>query len=211
MIKRVLLDIDDVLNEFTVHALRKVGCQMSGGWRDYMPEWEFNIVKAANEMLGDQRNADRCAGRPRLHASCNMTSDEFWDCIEYSDWVGVPKSRWFDDVIASARKFAGVHNISLVTAPVVRSNGEVDFACVQGKLNWVEWNLPSFLDKLVICRNKWVLATDGSVLIDDSDANVNLFRKYGGKAITFPRPWNKMHALSSNPMAYVNGALEALA
>lgn len=208
MIERILLDLDDVLNEFTVHAMRHVGCYMPGGWRDYNPKHGFNIVRAVNDML-------------RRQAACGVTlcsgffnhykHDSFWASITQDVWESVPKSRWFDEIMSFALDWVCEKNVFVVTAPVKNSDGMLSSGCIEGKLRWFAEHVPLSQDQLIIAKSKWALATSGSVLIDDYDKNVHLFRGYGGRAILFPRPWNSLHQLSNCPMTYVESFAGAIA
>lgn len=45
-------------------------------------------------------------------------------------------------------------------------------------------------------------ALSGAVLIDDSDSNVDKYRKAGGEAVLFPQPWNENRKHMSEPVSY---------
>ena len=64
---RILLDLDDVCNRFTMHALKQVGCPIDElAYRDFNPEWGWDIVAAANA----------------LHPTREFTPAEFWDSAQ---------------------------------------------------------------------------------------------------------------------------------
>ena len=44
--------------------------------------------------------------------------------------------------------------------------------------------------KASVCQSK-------TLLIDDSDKNVDSFRKCGGHAVLVPRPWNSLHGFNA--------------
>lgn len=52
--------------------------------------------------------------------------------------------------------------------------------------------------KLCVWDEKFMLAADNRVLIDDSDANCAAFRLAGGHCIHFPQPWNDARRYVSN-------------
>jgi len=201
MISKVLLDLDDVLNEFTIHAMRHVGCHMPGGWRDYNPKFGFNIIAATNDVL---RHQERC--RPYEPFSYNS----FWSKITKDVWESVPKSKLFDDITSLASYLVGIDNIFVVTSPITDQDGVLSSNCIDGKLRWIDEHVPLSQHQLVITKSKWTLATPDNLLIDDSDKNVNEFRNYGGKAILFPRPWNSLNSFSYCPMEFVGKIVEAL-
>jgi 5'(3')-deoxyribonucleotidase len=53
-------------------------------------------------------------------------------------------------------------------------------------------------------------ARSDQLLIDDNDTNVERFRARGGRAILFPRPWNRNHELSGDPMSHLREELSEL-
>ena len=64
--KRILLDLDDVCNRFTMYALKRVGCPVDElAYRDFNPAWGWDIVQAANE----------------LHPNRQFTPVEFWNSL----------------------------------------------------------------------------------------------------------------------------------
>ncbi|KKK51347.1 hypothetical protein LCGC14_3115840, partial [marine sediment metagenome] len=53
-IKKIVLDLDDVLNDFSMSALKLVGCEVKSS-RDFDafdPAWGYDIIKAANGLIG---------------------------------------------------------------------------------------------------------------------------------------------------------------
>ncbi len=36
-----------------------------------------------------------------------------------------------------------------------------------------------------------------ALIIDDSDANIDKFREWGGRGLLVPRPWNTLHATNT--------------
>lgn len=60
-----------------------------------------------------------------------------------------------------------------------------------GKRAWVKQHFPQgWHRRLSLLEDKSHQAGPGRLLIDDSDENVEVFRKHGGSAILVPRPWN---------------------
>ena len=48
---RILLDLDDVCNRFTMYALKQVGCPIDElAYRNFNPAWGWDIVSAANAL-----------------------------------------------------------------------------------------------------------------------------------------------------------------
>ena len=57
---------------------------------------------------------------------------------------------------------------------------------------------------------RYLIANENTLLIDDCDVNVGLWRRFGGKAILLPQRYNDAHAHFHRPLGYVGEQLEAL-
>jgi 5'(3')-deoxyribonucleotidase len=166
--KRIFLDLDDVLNDFTMHSLRSVGCKL----KEYDPEWGWDIVRACN------------ATHPRWHC----TPQTFWNSFGRDHWATIPKSGMCDWLIERSVSLVGYENVCILTSPTP------DPDCTAGKQEWIQTNLPGFLHgQFLIGPRKDFCAAPDALLIDDRDKNVDDFRSAGGQAILVPRPWNTLH------------------
>jgi 5'(3')-deoxyribonucleotidase len=170
----IFLDLDDVLNRFSMYALQSVGCCVDVyDESDWRPEWGFDIVKAANE----------------LHATVEkFAPNDFWDRIQKHVWAETPKSSEYEDLLKLCNRLAQYSHTCILSAPTH------DPECAAGKMDWITWNLPKELQRnFLIGPHKNFCARPDALLIDDSDANVRAFRAWGGQAYLFPRPWNTSH------------------
>lgn len=174
---RIFLDLDDVLNYFTMYALQFVGCLVEKDeFSAYNPDWDFNIVRAANEL------------HP-YPTSVFHTETSFWESFPQSFWANVPKSRGCDWFVNKCEELVGRENVYVLTCPTR------DPQSLDGKLEWIHNNLPKWIHRqYLIGPPKHLCANPHSILIDDSDKNVNAFREHGGQAFLVPRPWNSSHA-----------------
>lgn len=135
-----------------------------------------------------------------------ITHAEFWDRI-----VQTPNF-WADlDFTPQGR--------ALISAVNLRPNTEWWFAtsptgcavAAEGKYRWVEKHLgKDATSKIVLVQDKWLLARQGAVLIDDRDYNVEAFCQKGGIGIHWPRNWNNARFNSHQPLDYVLNRLEYL-
>lgn len=174
MINRILVDVDDVMNECTRYALQWLGIPFdyANFYRKYPSRYGYDIVTAANDILGYDR----------------FTVPSFWSMIPREFWASAPKSVEADYLLAKCSEIVGQDNICLLTAPTK------DPDCLAGKLEWIQRVMPPWLHRqYLVGPRKTFCAYEGSLLIDDSDANVEKFRAAGGKAILVPRPWNALH------------------
>jgi 5'(3')-deoxyribonucleotidase len=128
-----------------------------------------------------------------------FTVDELWRSIPRSFWANVQKSDMCDWLVEKCAYLVGCDNVFILTAPIRVPD------CSAGKVEWIQRFLPMFLhDQFMIGRPKYLCANQESLLIDDSDSNVNDFRRAGGRAVLVPRPWNSARDRSSKLMV-MNG------
>jgi len=205
-ISRIALDLDDVCNEFTLHALAAFGCDIKPDeFSKYKPEWNFDILKAAREL--DFRD------RPQI------TSEEFWETFDRDFWAGLPESAEFRELLGLTYDIVGLENTFILTAPICGPAHETATAdwcnitagCLAGKYNWIQDHLPPEMrNNFSMSPVKHLSAAPDALLIDDSDSNVNAFRAAGGQAVVMPRPWNTHHGLTSAPMSWIYSELSKI-
>lgn len=171
MIKRILLDMDDVLNQFSMPILTElVGKKLD--YDDYPEHLGYDIVGAYRYFTGD-----------------NQTSTEgVWWMMPTWVWYEAPISPQFATLINKSRDAVGSKNVFVCTAPTLNPE------CAKGKMNWIQNYLPRFLHRnFFITPNKAELADAQTLLIDDSEKNTDAFIQAGGHAWLMPRPWNRCH------------------
>jgi 5'(3')-deoxyribonucleotidase len=177
-INTIFLDLDDVLNDFTMFTLRSLGCDIV----DYYPAWGWDIVKAANAM----------------HPSRIFTKETFWDSLDRKHWATVPKSEMCDWLVRECAGLVGCKNVYILSAPTI------DPDSLAGKLEWIHSNLPAWIHRqFLIGPHKHLCARPDALLIDDRDKNVEDFQEAGGRTILVPRPWNHRSVYSDNAKAFV--------
>lgn len=176
IIKRIFLDVDDVLADFSLAAIRHIGIDLDHVDLDsYYERFGYDIVLSTNYYFPSTED---------------LTLEEFWARFDRTFWANLEKTKECDYLILACCKLIGKENVFLLTAPIQ------DPDCVAGKMEWIRKMLPEFWKdrRYLIAPPKYVCASPNSLLIDDSDANVDAFRKAGGMATLVPRPWNTAHA-----------------
>ena len=170
---RILLDLDDVCNRFTMYALKHVGCPVDElAYCDFNPAWGWDIVRAANA----------------LHPNHQFTPDEFWNSLDRDVWASVPESAEFKALLCRCEELVGSENVCILSSPTH------DPDCLAGKLEWIHDHFPKRMHRqFLIGPRKHFCARPDALLIDDSDRNVEAFRAHGGQALLVPRPWNSLH------------------
>ena len=189
---KIFLDLDDVCNKFTMHALKAVGCPVEAGDLDkFNPEWGFNIIKAANAL------------HPTCDSHWKFTLESFWAQIDREVWVTAPESDEFKWLLERCESLVGRENVCILTTPVV------DPSSLSGKLTWIHDHFPDWMHRQYLMGlQKYLLADKLSLLIDDSEKNVVEFRRHRGQAILVPRPWNPLHNV--NTKAHIYGNLDII-
>ncbi len=182
-IKRIFLDVDDVLVDFTLAALSYT-TGYSIDENDFNPEWGFDIVKAHNELSHPSED--------------EITIEVFWRKFNRNFWAFRQKADDCDTIIEASYDLVGKENVFLLTAPLQ------DPESAAGKMELIRDMFPVFWRdrRYMIAPPKYACAYPGALLIDDSDKNVNEFRTAGGQAALVPQPWNSEHARSGEPLSF---------
>ncbi len=179
LIKEIFIDLDDVLNTFTMYALRQMGCSVSRtNYDEYDPDWGYDIVKACNELRANLNGQNR---------TISYTALSFWDSVPQSLWAFVPKTYFCDELIETCANLVGKRNVCILTTPID------DPDCVAGKLEWIQEFLPTWIHRqYAMCPRKEFCAHPNALLIDDKESNLFDFTSgfRGGYGILVPRPWN---------------------
>jgi len=153
--------------------------------------------KAAFTLHGiDPFSKEENLGNYRFDETTGLSQVDFFKPITKEFWAELPRTLECDEILSLVEKKFGRENICILTAPPeVRNLG-----CLEGKEEWIYRNLPQYIDQFLIGKPKAFCAGPNSVLIDDSDSNIKAFREAGGRAITFPRPWNSMYVYRKFPL-----------
>jgi hypothetical protein len=147
------------------------------------------------------------------YAEWGMTDDQFWTPIKamgYGFYHEFVKPYPWAGELLSIIHMSGPH--AIVTANPQHSG------LAASKQEWIsKWvgrrpivTVMSDGHDLRAPQLKAMLAGPERILIDDSDDNIEAFRDAGGRAITFPQPWNKLHAMTTHRIDYVRDCLSAI-
>ncbi len=138
------------------------------------------------------------------HKILGYTDSQIWEPTrEPGWWEKLEPYPWAKSLVNSVRS-AGFF-VVFCTSP------GTDHKCSSEKINWLRNHelMSKFANHFQIGPYKHLSAGSGAILIDDSDSNINSYRKHGGRAILFPQPWNAAsHLLPGiDRNSYVMGAL----
>lgn len=189
MIRRILLDIDDVCNQCTKYALQWLDVPMDYDrfYETYPFQFRYQIVEAANHLLGYRR----------------FDVPGFWNMIPRTFWATCPVSDEYEYILNRCVEMVGRENICFLTGPTK------DPDCLAGKIEWVSKFAPEWMHRqYLVGPRKQFCAHSEALLIDDSDANIDTFRAWGGTGLLVPRPWNSLHGV--NTMDYLSEQFQSL-
>jgi hypothetical protein len=183
MIDQILIDLDDVLNHFTMHALRMLGCFARE--HEFPVEVGYNIAAAYNHLTGG-----------------SVSAFDFWHRLPLEVWDDMPRRDEVKWLLPLCEKLVGRENVIICTASLGHPGH------YSGKMRWIYKNLPNWTHRQVsITSMKHAYARPGCLLIDDSQANIKKFRATrDGQAILVPRPWNRLNHY--NAKGFVKMALD---
>ena len=195
MIRRIFLDLDDVLNTLSIHVIRSLSSEIAVDYESYPRKHGFDIVGVANELL----KRTRCYRTQGLQ----YEEDDFWCRFSAEFWATIPKSPECDWLIDQAESLVGCESVWILT----KGSGAASLA---GKQVWIESNLPAWMrDRMITCAHKDCCAANDSLLVDDNQDNIQAFINRGGHAIMRPRPWNDLWWIKDGAM-YVETQLRVL-
>jgi len=127
-----------------------------------------------------------------------IPSNRFWGALDSEAfWSGIPLTSFADELmylLNGKEKF-------FLTSPTMSPQS------LAGKCRWIQAMYPKMGRKFLIGPQKHYCARPGTCLVDDSDANVNEFRKAGGQAVLVPQPWNSAHDHVEDRLEYLKKRL----
>lgn len=186
---RVLLDMDEVLVDFVGGALRAWGST----YQACLPHWQpgvWGCIPALSKALG-------------YPADAPLIDEQFWQLLDglgEDFWFNLKTHPWTDEVLCMASRVTDDWHI--ISSPSHHPS------CYTGKVRWLKQFFGPTFDRFALTPHKEIFARHDVILIDDSDANVQKFRRAGGKAVLFPRYNNSLHRIADKDrLTYVKHAL----
>lgn len=175
-ITTLILDVDEVLADFLGPALKLHGKNQE------------NLIA---ENLWP-------AGTWSVQEAFGMSQKEFWNPIHEKGvkfWEFLEPLPWMERLLEFCHDW--FEEVMLVTAPCRGTD------CLIGKERWIKRYFGEEFSSYDITKTKEKYASETSVILDDSDANVRRFIEAGGHGIVFPRHNNSRHLLKDDPCSIV--------
>ena len=188
-IDTVYLDMDGVLADFVGSSIRALG---------HAPA---EVMPRMLEHKGDYDG---------MYSALDMDEDEFWERLDALEGGTVPGSLvwekmdpypWRDMILKLCREVAPTW---ILTSPSRNAGSSY------GKIVWLQTWLGARFRDYILSPRKWHVARPGTLLVDDSDRNVDKWRRKGGEAILFPRIWNSRHDLADSCLGVLSEDLAAI-
>lgn len=115
-----------------------------------------------------------------------ITDAELWGKTDAIWWATLP---WMEDgrgIVALCEDAVGPENVVICSTPAAWPGS------AEGKLRWIEQQMPNYMRRFVLTPNKAWCANGRTLLIDDRERNILAFRQAGGATLLCPRPWNAL-------------------
>jgi 5'(3')-deoxyribonucleotidase len=132
------------------------------------------------------------------------TAEEFWAPINKEGaafWLNLKPYPWLREVVSFS--MAHFNQVYICTSPAHEP-------CSTAKVMWIERYIPELKRDFVITSHKHLLANPHTVLVDDSNFNVDNFCTADGFYILFPQPWNRNEDAAHMRVEYTQRLLETI-
>lgn len=183
MIKKILLDMDDVLCNCSDDIMVHMG--LSDWLREDYTREDRDIIEMYYEKT-----------------DISYSTPVFWEHFKREFWANVTPTPWCFDLIDLCCEFVPKEQIAICTSPTKCGD------CMAGKLDWIDKHMPPWLHRqYIMTPRKEFCAAPGVVLIDDAEENTVSFNKAGGWWITLPQPWNMNRSIIGQELQYVRNQL----
>lgn len=150
----------------------EVYCDLDGVFADF--------TEGANELHGKPRAV---VNHWNWYEDWGISGNQFWAPIKEAGSLFYTKYvrpyRWVGELLDRLSKYGP---LVIVTANPKHSG------LMAGKLEWIDKYLGDC--EVIYCNKKERLAKPHTILLDDYEKNLEAFKGAGGKAVTFPQPWN---------------------
>lgn len=175
---KCLLDMDDVLVDFFPDLLKLHGLT-SDPYAD--PYWRGNYD---------------------VHLALGLESREAcWSKCRAAFWSNLRPTPECQLIVNLVEHYFGQDDVCLLTRAT-------DAESAYGKAQWIERYLPNYRDNFLIGAPKHFCAHGQALLIDDCEANVEVFVAEGGYAILYPSLRNCRHGEVVNRFQVLAAELE---
>jgi len=146
-----------------------------------------DFVGASEVLLGTELKSKWKNSVYTIPTIVGMSEVDFWNKVDDNSekfWGEMPLCEDAGKLYRGCINLVGKDNVFVASRP--SNNPESS----KYKLIWLQKYFPSLAKRFFLCKQKYLLAAPGRVLIDDSDDEVQMWFNNGGSTILYPRPWN---------------------
>lgn len=171
---RIFVDLDGVLADFVGGALET-----------------FNQPSPWSQ--------EKNLGNYEIDKLLNLSTTKFWEPLNsHAFWASLDKLIDGFNMLEYLETYYPQGQIYISTSPTLSPESS------SGKHEWIAKHLPKYSRRTFIGPIKEVFAEiPNSILIDDSDSNVEKFIAAGGNAILWPQPWNSAYNYRGAKQSYL--------
>ena len=176
----IYLDLDGVCIDFMTGALEVQGYDpktIFASWKRTQPGELFPTMSVEKDPID-------------FFKSEALGTEKFWRDLKAYVWFS-----------SFYRELSSFGPVMFLSAPSGASG------CLSGKYQWLQDHFGANFSEYIFTAHKDRLAHEKAILIDDMPFNVSAFKARGGKAILFPRVWNKLHSIHE-PTEYVLASIK---
>ncbi|WP_417849405.1 5' nucleotidase, NT5C type [Thalassoglobus sp.] len=163
----------------------------------------FDFVAAFGKVLNIPDIKDQLApGVRNIAPQIGMTEDEMWERIGhhgYAFWNEMPEYPWSRELVDLVERNSSEWYI--LSSPARNSDS------LKGKLEALKLMFGERFRRYILTPNKRLLAGRNRILIDDHERHCEEFENDGGKAILFPRQWNRYYSNADEPLQHTKEIL----
>lgn len=160
--KKIFIDLDDTLLDTFRYLIKWHKRSTPYNCIENLAIYDLTcFVRADNGVTFTQSNISQLG----------MTHEECWGLLPQDFWNKIPIFYWAYELINLCEEMAGRKNVYILTKHIPTTD------CVSGKVDWINKYLPQYSDRFIMCRNKYSIVDERSVLIDDSEENELEFLK----------------------------------
>lgn len=180
---KLALDLDGVLFDFV-----KAICEHFERPNPYDNGFTGYWIEESQDFKGISRN--------RVFAVCK-DNPGFWETLD--------KTPEADHIVATVFGLFSPENVCACTSPTIPPEPAIKGKRLSLRRHYKDTGLEA---RMIPTAYKYFLASPGTILVDDSDDNVQAFEAHGGLTILVPRPWNKRRGETFNFEAELNEKIQ---
>lgn len=150
---------------------------------DVIFSWEESASKILNIDINDEKIRKRLKLERKIESFVDGGVDEMWKMLDKEGdkfWADLEMLPWARRLYDMLRKETEL--FCFLSSP------SRDPSCASGKIKSLKNNFGDKFDDFLLGRNKYLCANKNSLLIDDREKNIELFRSHGGNGFLWPSP-----------------------